>query len=83
MLVMFYLFIFASHNKKITIMKKSASGNVSFSPREFIELYSFARYLLDEPNVPYKEYRTFGNILLTKQDIAFFKKLVRFFESKY
>lgn len=64
-------------------MKKTALGNVTLSPREFIELYSFIRYLLDEPNVPYKEYRSFGNILLTKQDIAFFRKLVRFFESKY
>ncbi len=80
---MFYSLYICLAKQKTYLMKKTASGNLTLSRRELILLYSLIRYILEQPNVPYKEYRCFGNILLTKQDLAFFKKLVRFFETEY
>lgn len=59
-------------------MRKTTSGNFTLSSREFIDLCGFVSYLLTLPRVPYEEYQSVDNVLLSEQDIAFFKKLERF-----
>lgn len=64
-------------------MKKTASGNIILSSREFIDLYGFVSYLLTLPRVPYEEYQSVDNVMLSKHDIAFFKKLERFGDDSF
>lgn len=59
-------------------MRKTTSGNFTLSSREFIDLYGFVSYLLTLPRVPYEEYQRVDDVMLSKHDIAFFKKIERF-----
>lgn len=53
-------------------MRKTTSGNFTLSSREFIDLCGFVSYVLTLPRVPYEEYQSVDNVLLSEQDIAFF-----------
>lgn len=59
-------------------MRKTTTGNFILSSREFIDLYGFVSYLLTLPRVPYEEYQSVDNVMLSQHDIDFFKKLERF-----
>lgn len=59
-------------------MRKTTSGNFTLSAREFIDLAGFVSYLLTLPRIPYEEYQSVDNVLLSESDIAFFKKIERF-----
>lgn len=58
-------------------MRKTTSGNFTLSSREFIDLCGFVSYLLSLPRVPYEEYQSVDNVLLSDANIAFFKKIER------
>lgn len=64
-------------------MKKTNTGNVTLSSREFIDLYGFVSYLLTLPRVPYEEYQSVDNVMLSKHDIELFKKLERFGDESF
>lgn len=64
-------------------MRKTTSGNFTLSSREFIDLCGFVSYVLTLPRVPYEEYQSVDNALLSEQDIAFFKKLEHFCDETF
>ena len=59
-------------------MRKTTSGNFTLSSREFIDLCGFVTYLLTLSRVPYEEYQSVDNVLLSESDFALFKKIERF-----
>ena len=64
-------------------MRRTTSGNVTLSSREFIDLYGFVSYLLTLPRVPYDDYLSVDNVMLSKHDIELFKKLERFGDDSF
>lgn len=64
-------------------MRKTTSGNFILSSREFIDLFGFVSYLLTLPRVPYEQYQSVDNVLLSDADIAFFKKIERFHDETF
>lgn len=64
-------------------MKKTASGNVTLSSHEFIDLYGFISYFLTLPRVPYEDYLSVDNVMLSQHDIELFTKLVRFGDKSF
>lgn len=59
-------------------MRKTSAGNIVLSSREFNRLYGFLTYVLTLPQVPYDEYQSVDNVMLSKEDISLFKKIERF-----
>jgi hypothetical protein len=64
-------------------MKKTSKGNVILSSHEFIDLYGFISYLLILPCVPYEDYMSIGNVMLSKHDIELFTKIFRFGDAAF
>ena len=64
-------------------MRKTTLGNFTLSSREFIDLYGFVSYLLTLPRVPYEEYQSVDNVLLSESDIVLFKKIERFGDENF
>lgn len=64
-------------------MRRTASGNFILSSQEFIDLYGFVSYLLTLPRVPYEEYHSVDNVMLSKHDIELFKKIERFGDESF
>lgn len=64
-------------------MRKTKSGNVTLSSREFIDLYGFISYLLTLSRVPYEEYQSVDAVLLSDYDLEFFSKFVKFGDSVF
>ena len=59
-------------------MKKTSSGNVTLTSHEFIHLASFVTYVLSLSRKSIEEYESVDNVLLSKEDIAYFKRIERF-----
>lgn len=64
-------------------MKKNISGNITLTSKEFFDLYGFISYLLTLPRVPYEDYKSVDNVMLSEHDIELFTKLVNFCDTAF
>lgn len=83
MFVILYYISLHRQNKKQNIMKKNFSGNITLTSQEFIDLYGFISYLLTLPRVPYEDYKSVDNVMLSEHDIELFTKLVKFGDNAF